>query len=267
MPGHTVRFLTVIVVLLAGAGCTHSPRSNTSRTGVEQLLISNAIDQSLDKVSFEPFAGHAVFLEEKYVDAVDKAYLVGSVRHRMLAAGTLLVDKPDDAEIIVELRSGGVGTDTAESFVGIPEITVPGMLTLPEIRVIERTSQSGTAKIGLVAYDAKTRQVLGPGGTSLSLSNDNKWSVGGIGPFREGSIKHEFAAQSRGLRRRARIGCPRTSSSRAPRGGGWTARMCSSPPVNAPRVRSAIFGRNPNRSIWKPIDSRVSASLRKPLAD
>jgi hypothetical protein len=72
------------------------------------------------------------------------------------------------------------------------------MLTLPEIRVIERTSQSGTAKIGLVAYDAKTRQVLGQGGTSLSLSTDNKWSVGGIGPFREGSIKHEFARSNQG---------------------------------------------------------------------
>lgn len=193
-----LRFFLVLVALVSLGGCTHTQKSNTSRTGMEQLLISNAIDQSLEKVSFRPFSGHAVYLEEKYVDSVDKNYLIGSVRHRLLAAGARLVDKPDESEIIVELRSGGVGTDTAESFVGVPEITVPGMLTLPEVRFLERSSQSGTAKIGLVAYDAQTKQVLGQGGTTLSKSNDNNWYVGGVGPFQEGSVKREIKRSTTG---------------------------------------------------------------------
>ena len=192
------RLLAVPTVLMLIAGCTHNQRSNTARTGVEQLLISNAIDQSLEKVNFHPFGGHAVYLEEKYADSVDKAYLVGSVRHRMLAAGAYLVDAPDDAEIVVELRSGGVGTDTSESFIGVPEITLPGMLTLPEVRFLERTSQTGTAKIGLVAYDARTKRVLGQGGTSLSKSTDNNWFVAGIGPFQEGSVKREIIRSTKG---------------------------------------------------------------------
>ncbi|MBX3435967.1 MAG: hypothetical protein KF861_00530 [Planctomycetaceae bacterium] len=189
-----------LIPALAGliAGCTHSQKSNTARTGMEQLLISNAIDQSLDKVNFQPFGGYAVFLEEKYADSVDKAYLVGSVRHRMLASGARLVDKADDAEVIVELRSGGVGTDASQSFIGIPEVTVPGMLTLPEVRFVERTAQSGTAKVGLVAYDAKTKQVLGHGGTSLSKSSDHNWFVAGMGPFQEGSVKREVSRSTTG---------------------------------------------------------------------
>ena len=202
------RLIILPSLLMLVVGCTHSQRSNTSRTGVEQLLISNAIDQSLEKVDFRPFGGHNVYLEEKYVDSVDKAYLVGSVRHRMLAAHARLVDKAEDAEIVVELRSGGVGTDTAESFVGVPEITVPGMLTLPEVRFLERTSQTGTAKVGLVAYHAKTKQVLGSGGTSLSKSTDNNWFVAGIGPFQEGSVKSEIS--------RSAIEAPVTSSSSVP---------------------------------------------------
>ncbi|MGD9853684.1 MAG: DUF6655 family protein [Planctomycetaceae bacterium] len=193
-----LRRLVVPALAVLIAGCTHNQKSNTSRTGMEQLLISNAIDQSLEKVNFHPFGGHAVYLEEKYTDSVDKAYLIGSVRHRMMNAGARLVEKPEDAQIIVELRSGGVGTDASESFVGIPEVTVPGMLTLPEVRFLERTAQSGTAKIGMVAYDAQTRQVLGQGGTSLSRSSDNNWFVAGMGPFQEGSVKREVSRSTAG---------------------------------------------------------------------
>lgn len=188
----------MVPAVLLVAGCTHNQRTNTARTGMEQLLISNAIDQSLAKVDFQPFGGHAVYLEEKYADSVDKPYLVGSVRHRLLAAGARLVDKPEEAQIVVELRCGGVGTDSSESFVGIPEVTVPGMVTLPEVRFLERTSQTGTAKIGLVAYDAKTKQILGPGGTSLSRSNDNNWTVAGIGSIQEGSVRREIKSSTTG---------------------------------------------------------------------
>lgn len=190
--------LPVMAAALLAAGCTHNQKSNTARTGMEQLLISNAIDRSLEKVDFRPLTDHTVYLEEKYADSVDKAYLVGSVRHRLMTAGARLVDKPEDAEIVIELRSGGVGTDASESFVGIPEITVPGMLTLPEVRFIERSSQSGTAKIGLVAYDAKTRQILGPGGMALSRSTDHNWFVAGMGPFQEGSVKREVSRSTSG---------------------------------------------------------------------
>ncbi len=211
------QLLIVPALVMLIAGCTHSQRSNTARTGMEQLLISNAIDQSLEKVNFRPFGGHTVYLEEKYADSVDKAYLVGSVRHRMLATGTRLVDKPEDAEIIVELRSGGIGTDTSESFVGVPEIALPGMLTLPEVRFLQRTSQSGTAKIGLVAYDAKTKQVLGPGGTSLSKSNDNNWFVAGIGPIQQGSVKREISRSTTGAAASKDISMPRQVSFESPK--------------------------------------------------
>lgn len=195
---HTQLLILSVVCPMIISGCTSAKRSNTARTAVEQLLISNAIDQSLDKVNFTPFGGHMVYVEEKYVDSVDKAYLVGSLRHRLLASGARLTDKAEDAEITVELRSGGIGTDTAESFLGTPEIALPGMLTIPEVRLLTKTIQSGTAKIGLVAIDNKSRQVLGQGGMALSQSDDNNWFVMGIGPFQEGTIKSEVKSSTTG---------------------------------------------------------------------
>ncbi len=172
-------------------GCTSASSSNTARTATEQMLVSNAVDQALNKVDFAPFGGRKVFLEEKYLDCVDKNYVVSSLRHRVLMQGGHIVAKPEDADVVLEARSGAVGTNTANAFLGIPEITIPGMFATPEIKFINRVNQTGTAKIGLLAYDAKTQEALGIGGTSLAKSDDNNWYVLGIGPWQGGSVKTE----------------------------------------------------------------------------
>lgn len=188
LPGVACAALCITV------GCSSTKTSNTARTSQEQLLISNAVDQSLDKVDFAAFQGTAVFLDEKYLDCVDKPYVVGSIRHRIVHSGARLVTKPEEADVIVEARSGGVGTSTTEKFWGIPEISLPIPLPIstPEIKFVSKSSQSGTAKLGLVAYDAKTRQLLGDGGVSLARSDDNNWYVLGMGPYQDGTVRSEI---------------------------------------------------------------------------
>jgi hypothetical protein len=95
---------------------------------MEQMLVSNAIDSSLDKIDFESLSGAAVLIDEKYLECTDKKYIVGSVRQRAFQAGCRLVDKPDEADVVLELYSGAVGTDRAEGFIGTPSISVPGPL-------------------------------------------------------------------------------------------------------------------------------------------
>jgi len=84
--------LTLLAIVLTG--CTSTSTSNTARTAKEQMLLSNAIDQSLDKVDFMPLSGQNVFIEEKYLECVDKTYVLGSVRHRVLKAGGTLPRQP-----------------------------------------------------------------------------------------------------------------------------------------------------------------------------
>jgi len=185
--------LALVSALFLGlfAGCTSLKRSDTARTGREQLLVSNAIDQSLSKVNFEPFRNRAVLLEEKYLDCVDKGYVTASVRHRLARAGARIATKIEDADILLEMRSGGVGTDVADSFLGTPAISV-GVASIPEVKFMSRTNQTAVAKIGLAAYDAKTMQLLGDGGMSLAMSDDNNWNVFGVGPFQNGSVRTEI---------------------------------------------------------------------------
>lgn len=186
------RSLTALIFMSLLAGCATGKTTNTVRTATEQLLISNAVDESLANIDFGNFAGHNVFVEEKYMDSVDKAYILGSVRHRLMMQGVRIVDKKEDSNVTIEMRSGAVGTDSSQMFVGVPEIVVPGMVTIPELRLMNKDKQQGTAKIGMVAYHTDSGQVLGNGGVSLSQSDRNNWYIFGVGPYRNGSLETEI---------------------------------------------------------------------------
>ncbi len=185
--------LILFAGLLMFSACTTTRMSHTSRTGMEQLLLSNAVDQALEKTPLPPVDGQKVYLEEKYLDCVDKGYLVASVREKLLQAGAMLVGKPEDSVVTIEIRSGGIGTDNVDKFLGSPSIALPGPLPvqLPEVRLYEKTSQFGTAKIALVAYQSATGKMLFDSGRQLARGDDSRWSVLGVGPFQTGTVRQE----------------------------------------------------------------------------
>ena len=189
--------LLSVGLVAASVGCTNTSTSNTARTAKEQMLLSNAVDQSLDKVDFTPLYGQRVFVEEKYLECVDKNYVVGSLRHRVMRAGGALAWTADDADVIMEVRSGGVGTDSSELYMGVPQLPLPAGMQTPEIRIGERKSQYGYSKLGLVLFDAKTKTVLGDGGMSMAQSEDSNWSVMGMGPWQNGTLKNDVATARR----------------------------------------------------------------------
>ena len=203
-----MRTLLALAAVAPLVGCASSATSNTARTAMEQMLVANAVDQSLDKVDFRPFAGQTVFLNDKYVDCTDKNYVIASVRHRILAQGARLVDAADAADIVVELRTGSVGTDMSESFLGTPEIVLPGMMTIPEIKLVTRNKQTATAKIGLVAMNKETKQVLGSGGLSTAVSDNVDTKVLGVGIGTMGSLVSEYKRSTTGANRAVRPQLP-----------------------------------------------------------
>ncbi len=182
--------LLAVAALLAG--CSTNKQTNTARTATEQLLISNAVDQSLNKIDFMPLAGTSVFVEEKYIDCVDKGYVVGSVRHKLLQAGAFLAPKAEEADAVMELRSGAVGTDVTSSYLGIPGFTAPGMIGIPDIKVVTHDSQRAVAKIGIVVYGVKSKRELGEGGVSLARADDTNSFYFGVGPKQSGTLQYEL---------------------------------------------------------------------------
>ena len=182
-----------IICLLFLCGCTTTRTSDTSRTGMEQLLISNAVDSVLDKTPLPDVNGRKVFINDAYLDCVDKGYVIGSIRQRLLASGALLVGKAEGSDLTIEIRSGGIGTDNVESFVGMPGLAVPGALPIeiPEVRLWEASSQYGTAKLGIVAYGTESGQMLFDSGRELARADDSRWSILGVGPFQSGTVRTE----------------------------------------------------------------------------
>ena len=184
--------LLALGVCIPLSGCASMKESDTARTGLEQLLISNAVDQSIAKVDFRPVTGAKIFLKTDLLDCVDKNYVMLSTRSKLLANHCTLVDKAEDAEIIMEIASGGVGTDRTDLVVGTPEIPLGLMGSVPKVNFYERKKAMGTAKLAIIATDAKSKQPVINSGFSLARSDHQHWSVMGSGPVISGSVANQL---------------------------------------------------------------------------
>lgn len=196
-------------------GCASMKESDTARTGLEQLLISNAVDQSLAKVDFTPIGGAKVHLKTDLLDCVDKNYIILSTRAKLLVSQCVLMDKADEADVVLEIASGGVGTDRTDLTVGSPEIPLGLMGSIPKVNIYERKKAMGTAKLVMVATDTKSKQAVINSGFSLARSDHQHWTMMGTGPVLSGSVAtqlKEHTGQSETL-----IYMPPTSSSEASR--------------------------------------------------
>ena len=182
--------LQIVICLLVATfvGCVSMKESDTARTGLEQLLISSAVDDSLNKVDLTPVRGAKVFLKPDYLDSVDKNYVLMSLRSRLLSHDCTLVDKAEDADVTMEVGSGGIGTDRTELAVGTPAISLGPMGSFPKLSVYERKRAMGTAKLCLIATDTKTKQPVINSGFTLARSDHQHWTMLGAGPVLSGSV-------------------------------------------------------------------------------
>jgi hypothetical protein len=185
-------------IVISASGCATIKQSDTARTGIEQLLISSAADRALDKFDLRPIAGAKVFVDTQYLDCTDKNYVMIALQQRLLANHCTLVAKQDDSDVVVEIASGGVGTDRSDLFVGIPEIPLPppSPISVPKVAFYEHTKSMGTAKLALVALDTKSRQPVINTGYTLARADHRNWQVLGVGGQQSGSVQEELVAQT-----------------------------------------------------------------------
>lgn len=186
----------VTAALLTASGCATMKHSDTARTGVEQLLISSAADKALDRIDLRPISGAKVFIDEKYLDCVDKNYVLVGVHQRLLRNNCTIVGKAEEADVVIELASGGVGTDRTDLLFGLPDIPLPppSPISIPRLAIFERVRAMGTAKLTLVAYDAKTKTPVINSGYALARSDYMNWNVMGFGGMPSGTVHEELAA-------------------------------------------------------------------------
>jgi hypothetical protein len=172
--------------------------TDTPRSATEMLLVSQAADKAVAQIDFTPLAGKTVFLEAGGINEkeLDKGYVVSLVRQQLVAGGALLQDEKPRAEIIVDLRSGGLGTDRQSVLVGTPAVqlpsVVPGMPTnVPEIALFKKNDQRGVAKLAVFAYNRISGRALWQSGTVEAESRAKDMWLLGTGPYSHGSIRKQ----------------------------------------------------------------------------
>ncbi|GAB6186294.1 hypothetical protein JCM17478_17960 [Thermopirellula anaerolimosa] len=192
-------YYTAVILAAATAvcvGCGTSKWTETRRTATEQLLISASIDQAVSQIDFRALVGKKVFLDDSYLkDVVDSTYLVSSLRQQLLAGGAILTEKKEQADYIVEVRSGAVGTDMHSLLIGVPQTNLPSALAaagapsnIPEIPFVKRTKQTAVTKILLFAYQRESGRPLWQSGQVLAKSWAQDVWILGAGPFQRGDI-------------------------------------------------------------------------------
>jgi hypothetical protein len=144
------------------SGCLQTRTTEPQRTAVEQLLLSTAADRGLQRVHWGMFTEKKVFVDTNYFESYDRAYVLGTLRDLLSMNGALLATNANDAEIIVEPRSGAFSTDSSSSLVGMPSLPIPipwsGTFRTPELYLSKTEKIFSTAKIALLAYEQKSRK-------------------------------------------------------------------------------------------------------------
>ncbi|WP_422931171.1 DUF6655 family protein [Singulisphaera sp. PoT] len=182
------------LALLSAVGCGTVKTTGTTRSGTEQLLLTHAWDNALQKVDFRPLTGVPVYLDTTNVTSVDQGWVVSSIRQAMLSQGVLLRAKPEQAQWVVEARVGAYGTNDKSWLLGISQTTIPPTVTgipsgtIPELPLIKRSDQQAVAKLALFAYDRASGQFMWNSGTMLATASSKDVFIGGLGPIHKDSI-------------------------------------------------------------------------------
>lgn len=192
--GTAVVFASLVAVGAVGCGTTRM--TDTVRAASEMLLVSAAVDNAIAQIDCSALSGRSVFLDVQYLDGtVDKGYVISSLRQHLLAHGVKLKEDRKESDVIVEARSGAVGTDRSSLLLlGTPAMSVPVVVTgqpsqIPEIALIKKTDMKGVAKIAVFAYDRKSGDALWQSGLMESRSTLKDLWLMGAGPFSSGSIR------------------------------------------------------------------------------
>ncbi len=200
-------YLVAFAIAIPGCGTTKS------FTATEQLLMSDAVDSTLSKMDFRAISGYKVFLDTQYVvgagkvipgvampvNLVNSDYVISGLRQQLTAAGCMLVDTREIADIICEARCGALGTDGHSMIYGLPASNFlssaasvipgsPSLPTIPEISVAKREMKSAAAKVSVFAYDRETREPLWQSGIAQAGSSARDTWILGVGPLQYGNI-------------------------------------------------------------------------------
>lgn len=136
-------------------------------------------------------------LRERMFSTPEQAFATSELRERLLMAGARLVPKREQAEVVVEVRSGAIGVDRLDNLIGLPAIAASGLgggaasgipFATPEIALYKNTRQRGFASVAFVAYRTDSGEYVTSSGPYIGRTIRDDFWIFGLGPRTVGNI-------------------------------------------------------------------------------
>lgn len=203
--GEMAAALVLVAVQLLAGGCATIRTTDPKHTATEQFLLSGAAQSAVDQVSADTLRDRIVYIDTTYLTtawqtAPELSFLTGQFRAKLLEGGARLAESREEAQIVLELRTGGVGIDRLEFLLGIPSVGLPSAaggiasaggaspLITPELAILKSTRQFSFASVAFVAYWADTGELLTSSGPFVGKRYREDWWIFGTGPRTVGDI-------------------------------------------------------------------------------
>ncbi len=190
----------LLALLLAAGGCATVRTTDPRRTATEQFLLSSSARRAVEQLVIGPLQDRAVYVDNRYFESVDEPFVLGELRAFLLEGGVRLMEDRDNAEIVLEPRTGGVGIDRYDFLLGIPGGVVPqtdtttnasatdASFATPELAIIKNLKQKGISSISFVAYWRDDGTIVAASGPTVGRSSREDWWYFGYGPRSGGDI-------------------------------------------------------------------------------
>jgi hypothetical protein len=195
--GMDIRIVSILAAGVLVAGCASVRVTDPPRTATEQFLLSVAASGAVDQLTFENLRGRNAYVDTTYFAAAEQAFVLGRLRAHLLMAGVQITPDRSESDVVVEVRSGGVGIDRYDYLFGLPALfitggpqTGPGQVPIatPELAIIKNQFQTGVADVAYVAYWRETGEVVASSGPFVGRAFRDDWWFLGLGPRSVGDI-------------------------------------------------------------------------------
>jgi hypothetical protein len=198
--------LSLLLTFGGAGGCATIRVTDPTRTATEQFLLSEATRKAVDQLSAETLRDRKLFIDTSYLITAayptpENLFLVAELRNKLLMGGVRLVQKREESQVVLEVRSGGIGIDRLEYLLGIPSVYLSNLgnsdatrfaggsgAATPELAIIKNTKQKGYAGVAFAAYWSDTGELVSSSGPFVGRTLREDWWILGFGPKTVGDI-------------------------------------------------------------------------------
>ena len=186
-------FIGALCILTALVGCGTMRETLPARSAMEQLLVSTAADRAIEKMPADGIEGKRVFVDASNLECYDKPYVVQRIRQTVLDNDGRLAENRQDAQVVLEVASGGLSINRRDYLLGLPSIPLPipfagETLKLPELPIFKVIFYRGKAKLLFNAIDPTTNSQLYELPVCYGKSLDSFWWILLFGPFERSDL-------------------------------------------------------------------------------